>query len=88
MKMTFNAHTIVSTKYNLCLLTYVEMLLGLNVLMPLLEVLYSLLKFAQLSDVFVCDFIAMVKICEGDIYGCIVTTILVSKIMCLETSML
>jgi len=44
------------------------MLLGLNVIMPFLEVVSSLLKFAQLCDVFVCDFIAMVEICEGDIY--------------------
>jgi len=68
MKMTFSIHTIVSTKYYLCLLTYVKMLLGLNVIMPLLEVVCSLFIFAQLCDVFVCDFIAMVKICETDIY--------------------
>jgi hypothetical protein len=44
------------------------MLLGLNVVMPLLEVIHFLIKFAQLRDVFVCDFIAVVKIYEGDVY--------------------
>jgi hypothetical protein len=68
MKMTLDVPTIASTKSNLCLLIDVEMLLGLNVIMPLLHALHPLIKFAQLHDVFVCNFIAMVKICERDIY--------------------
>jgi hypothetical protein len=68
MKMALDATTITSAKSNLCLLTNVEMLLGLNVVMPLLEAMHSLIKFAQLQDVFVCDFIAIIKICEGDVY--------------------
>jgi hypothetical protein len=64
MKMTLDAPTIASTKSNLGLLIDVEMLLGLNVSMPLLHALHSLIKF----DMFVCNFIALVKICEGDIY--------------------
>jgi hypothetical protein len=46
----------------------VETLLGLNAVMPLLKAVHSLIKFAQLKDVFVCDFIAVVKIYEGDVY--------------------
>jgi hypothetical protein len=68
MKMALDATTITFAKSNLCLLTNVEMLLGLNVIMALLEAMHSLIKFAQLRDVFVCDFIAIVKICEGDVY--------------------
>jgi hypothetical protein len=45
-----------------------ETLLGLNVMMSMLEVVHSLIKFAQLKDVFVCDFIIVVKICERDVY--------------------
>jgi hypothetical protein len=44
---------------------YVETLLGLNAIMSFLEVVHSLIKFVQLHDVFVCDFIVVNKICEG-----------------------
>jgi hypothetical protein len=46
----------------------VETLLGLNVVMLMLNAIYSLIKFTQLRDIFVYDFIAIVKICEGDVY--------------------
>jgi hypothetical protein len=68
MKMPVDVTTITFAKSNLCLLTDVEMLLKLNVVMPLLEVVHSLIRFTKLRDVFVCDFIAMVKICDGDVY--------------------
>jgi len=55
-------------KSNLCLMTNVKMLLGLNAIMPLLEEVHSLIKSSQLHDMFVCDFIAIVKICEIDVY--------------------
>jgi hypothetical protein len=51
MKMPLDAPTIASTKSNLCLLIDVKMLLGLNAIMPLLEVVHSLIKFSQLRDV-------------------------------------
>jgi hypothetical protein len=44
------------------------MLLELNVIVPLLEAIHSLIKFGQLEDMFVCDFSAIIKICEGDVY--------------------
>jgi hypothetical protein len=88
MKITLNAPTIASTKSNLCLLTDVKMLLRLNAIMPLLEVVHSLIKFSQLHNVFVCDFIATMKICELGMYiRCIVTTNIISKVMCFEISM-
>jgi hypothetical protein len=67
MKMALDA-TITFAKSNLCLLTNVEMLLRLNVVMPLLEAMHYLIKFAQLRYMFVCDFIAIIKIWEGDVY--------------------
>ncbi len=45
-----------------------ETLLGLNAVMSLLKAIHSLIKFAQLKDVFVYDFIAIMKICKGDVY--------------------
>jgi len=62
MKMALDALTIPSTKSNFYLLTNVETLLGLNVVMSLLEVVHPLNKFAQLTDVFVCDCIVAMKI--------------------------
>jgi hypothetical protein len=44
------------------------MLLELNVIVPLLEAIHSLIEFGQLEDMFVCDFSAIIKICEGDVY--------------------
>jgi hypothetical protein len=46
MKMALDAPTIASTKFNLCVLIDVEMLLGLNAIMPLLEATHSLIKFS------------------------------------------
>ncbi len=69
MKMALDAPTIPSAKSNLSLFIDVEtLLLGLNVMMALLKVVHSLIKFTQLKDVFVCDFITTMKICEGDMY--------------------
>lgn len=82
MKMTLEAPIITLAKSNLCLLTNDEML-GLNVIMPLLEVVHSLIKFTQLCDMFVCDFIVVVKICEGNVYQIFVTSIPFSKLICL-----
>jgi hypothetical protein len=62
MKMALDAPTITSTKSNLCLLTNVKTLLGLNVIMPLLEVVYSWIKFSQLHDVFVRAFIVVMNL--------------------------
>jgi hypothetical protein len=68
MKMALDAPTIASTKSKLCLLINVKTLLGLNVSMPLLEVVHSLIKISQLHDVFMCVFIVVMKIYEGDVY--------------------
>jgi hypothetical protein len=68
MKMALDAPIITFAKYSFCLLTNVAMLSELNVITPLLETMQSLIKFAQLYDVFVCDFMIIIKICERDIY--------------------
>jgi hypothetical protein len=68
MKITLDTPTIAFVQSNLCLLTNVKMLLGLNAIMPLLEAIHFLIKFAQLCDMFVCDFITTVKICEKVVY--------------------
>jgi hypothetical protein len=67
MKMTLNVATITFVQSNLSLFIYVETLLGLNTLIPLLKAIHSLIKFSQVRDVFAFDFIAVVKICDGDV---------------------
>ncbi len=44
-----------------------ETLLGLNAMMQLLKAIHFLIKFAQLRDVFVYDFMVIVKIYERDV---------------------
>jgi hypothetical protein len=64
MKMALNTSIIPSTKSNLSLLTNVETLMGLNVVMLMLNGVHSLIKFTQLKDIFVYDFIVIMKICR------------------------
>ncbi len=35
---------------------------------PMLESMNALMKFAQLRDGFICDFVAMVKICQNNLH--------------------
>ena len=44
-------------------------LLGMCALLPLIECLDSLITFAQKRNVFICDFIGAVKVCEGQLYN-------------------
>jgi hypothetical protein len=53
MKMALYAPTIATTKFSFCLFIDVELLLRSNDIMPLLEVVHSLIKFAQTCSVFV-----------------------------------
>jgi hypothetical protein len=53
---------IFQTKFNLDLLCDLHMLLGLSCLLPLLEAMNALIKFAQRKDVFICNFVATIKI--------------------------
>jgi hypothetical protein len=63
MKMALDALTISFAKsIFFSLLTNMEILLGLNVMMSLLEAIHYSNKFTQLMDVFVCDFIVEMNI--------------------------
>jgi hypothetical protein len=48
-------------KFVLSLLIDLEILFCLNVVMLMLKVVHSFIKFAQLKDIFVYDFISLVK---------------------------
>jgi hypothetical protein len=44
------------------------MMFGLSCLMPMLVVIYSFIKFAQLQDVFVCNYIVAISICKANLF--------------------
>jgi hypothetical protein len=52
-----------STKHNCDLLCDVGILLALPCVLPQLECVNDLMKFAQTRDVFISDYVATVKIC-------------------------
>ncbi len=41
---------------------------GLPCIFPMLEYVNGLMKFVQSRDVFMCDYITIVKHCQGDLY--------------------
>lgn len=43
-------------------------MLGMCALLPLLEAIDTLVNFAQKRDVYICDFVAAVKVCQGSLY--------------------
>lgn len=43
-------------------------LLGMAALLPLIECIDTLITFSQKRDVFICNFIGAVKVCEGQLY--------------------
>jgi hypothetical protein len=42
--------------------------LELIIIFPLLQSIHNLIKFSQLWDVFICDFVVATKMCQGVIY--------------------
>jgi hypothetical protein len=55
-------------RIHLSLLLDVATLLALPCILPMLEAVQSLIKFAQAGNVFISDFIAAVKICQAELY--------------------
>ncbi len=47
----------------------VEVILGLRCDFPLLEAMHKIIKFSQLQDECVCDFIVVMKIYQNDVYN-------------------
>jgi len=65
----FNEHALnTKAKGNLNLLCDVETFLGLSYIIPLLGCMQSLSKFVQVWDIFICDFVDAIKVCERDLY--------------------
>jgi hypothetical protein len=66
--MAIDSTTIVDiAKANYELLCDPHIFLGLACVLPLLETMQALSKFAQTQTTFICDFIFQVKVCQFDL---------------------
>jgi len=68
VKLWQNNVSIVQVKFKLDFLCDLHILMGLSYFMPLLEAVNVLIKFAQGGDVFICDFVTFIKICQTKFY--------------------
>jgi hypothetical protein len=68
VKMALDNTTNQQAKLNYEKLCDLQVLLGLSYILPLLESIDALVKFAQMKDVSVCDLVATIKLCQSDIY--------------------
>ncbi len=68
VKMSHDSVLVVQVRFNLYLFCDLHILMGLFCLLPLLEVVNALIKFAQGKDIFICDFVAVIKIFQIDLY--------------------
>lgn len=66
--MSSNSGYVEATKINLVNLCDVNTILGLPYVLLMLESINILIKFAHNKDVFVCDYIAIIKFYQVDIY--------------------
>jgi hypothetical protein len=58
-----------SSRANLELLLDISVPVALTCFLPLLETVHYLVKFSQQRDVFICDYLAAVKVCQGQLYS-------------------
>ncbi len=68
VKMSKDSVLVVKVRFILNLFRDLHMLLGLFCLLPLLEAINALIKFAQGRDIFIYDFVEVVKIYQAKLY--------------------
>jgi hypothetical protein len=66
--MATNHGYVEPTKAQLVNMCDIGTILGLPCVLPMLESISALMKFAYARDVFVCDYIIIVKICQANLY--------------------
>jgi hypothetical protein len=67
-KMETNNGFVDSIKANLLNPCDIDMILSLLCILPILESMNGLMKFVHIKDVFLCDYIVIIIICQGDMY--------------------
>jgi hypothetical protein len=63
--MVEDSPSIMFAKVNFELLYDVNLIIFLSCLLPMLEIVHALIKFAQKKDVFVCDYVVAINIYQG-----------------------
>jgi hypothetical protein len=53
---------------NLQKLLDLELIFGLHCILPLLELIHTLIKYTQGKDVYICDFVEAIKMCKVKLY--------------------
>jgi hypothetical protein len=53
---------------NLQKLLDLELIFGLHCILPLLELVHTLIKYTQGKDVYICDFVEAIKMCRTKLY--------------------
>ncbi len=62
-KMAENGPSLLTAKVNYELLCDVNLLIFFACLLPMLETIHGLMKYAQKWNIFVCDYVTTIKIC-------------------------
>jgi len=62
MKMVVDSVTVALTITNLDQIYDGQVMFGLACILPMLTIVHSIIKFAQLQDVFMCDFIVTISL--------------------------
>jgi hypothetical protein len=67
LKMGLDMATIAPTKANFELLCDFGLFLSLACIFPLLSIVHCLMKFSQSRDVYICDFLVALKVCQSQL---------------------
>jgi hypothetical protein len=67
-KMAKDNPSIMFAKVNFKFFCDVNLLIFLCCLLPMLEIIHALIKFAQKRDLLVCDYVVAIKTCQGQLY--------------------
>lgn len=68
VKMYTDAPKNKPTQKNLDLRCHLELVLGLSYILPMLEVVHTLIKYAQRWDVFICEFLDVTRSTKAKLY--------------------
>jgi hypothetical protein len=69
MKMAINMDANSQATTNFEHLVDLDVLLSLFYILPFLEFVHNLIKFYQRNDIFFCNFVNVVKICQAQLYS-------------------
>ncbi len=69
VKMVLDNHINQQAKQIYEQLCDLQILLGLAYILPLLESMHALIKFAHMWDVFVCNLVVAIKVYQNDLYN-------------------